>query len=81
MKEWIIKKLKTLKEKHPELIEQLSLKRYSKDIKLTEKVMKQIVFWDEYLSIVHGLNSPILIDYHDKLNIISIDKDQEDTNK
>ena len=78
--ELILKFLKKLKSKNPEAFNYASIRNIPKVKRKLNKVYKKLLFWDEVLELLYGIDSQILMEYKDMLNAISLDKDRPDTN-
>ncbi len=50
-------------------------------LKLLNRLYKYIILMDIILEKYYGIDSQIYLDFHDKLNVLSIDKDRKDTKK
>lgn len=69
--------LQKVKNKNPEIIEKVANKRKVKIERLLNTNIKKLILLDMFLETLYGLDSQILIDWHDKLNILSIDRDRK----
>lgn len=69
--------LQKVKNKNPEIIEKIANKRKVKTERLLNTNIKKLILLDMFLETLYGLDSQILIDWHDKLNILSIDRDRK----
>lgn len=73
------KLINLLKEVDIETRYKLGTKNKNKVLNKLDKVYKNIILWDTFLELFYGEDSQIYIDFKDKLNVLSIDKDREDT--
>lgn len=69
--------LQKVKNKNPKIIEKVANKRKVKTERLLNTNIKRLILLDMFLETLYGLDSQILIDWHDKLNILSIDRDRK----
>lgn len=74
--ELIIKVIKKLNPKQKEFI---GLKLYPLIQNKLKKEYIKLIFFEELLENLYGIDSQPLMEYKDYLNILSIDKDREDT--
>lgn len=70
------KTIQYLQKKDPETLKKVGEKSMPKILKLLDIFYKKLVLLDMLLETLYGLDSQILIDWHDKLNVLSIDKDR-----
>lgn len=76
-KEWLLNKLKKIKSKDEERFYQISKKFIPRDLKRLQKLYIELIFVEEYLETMYGIDSQILLNYKDALNFLSIDKDRD----
>ena len=77
----IEKLINLLKKADIETRYKLGAENKNKILNKLDKVYKNIILWDMFLELLYGEDSQIYIDFKDKLNVLSIDKDREDTTK
>lgn len=73
--------LKLVKKLSSEQKEYIGLRLYPLIKKKLDKEYIRLIFLEELLENLYGIDSQPLIEYKDYLNILSIDKDREDTKK
>ena len=71
--------IKIIKKLNPERKEFIGLKLYPLIQKKLKKEYIKLIFFEELLENLYGIDSQTLMEYKDYLNILSIDKDREDT--
>lgn len=71
--------IKIIKKLNPEQKESIGLKLYPLIQKKLKKEYIKLIFFEELLENLYGIDSQPLMEYKDYLNILSIDKDREDT--
>ena len=71
--------IKIIKKLNPKQKESIGLKLYPLIQKKLKKEYIKLIFFEELLENLYGIDSQPLMEYKDYLNILSIDKDREDT--
>ena len=71
--EWLMKFIKNAPEDVRRKVGEKNLPKIQKKL---NKLYKRILLWDDLLESLYGLDSQVYINFHDELNILSIDKDR-----
>ena len=71
--EWLMKFIKNAPEDVRRKVGEKNLPKIQKKL---NKLYKRILLWDDLLESLYGLDSQVYINFHDELNILSIDRDR-----
>lgn len=77
LQEKLINKIQKEKIKNPDLIKKVGIKLLPKINKRLNKCYKKLILLDMLLETLYGVDSQIYINWHDNLNILSIDRDRK----
>lgn len=77
LQEKLINKIQKEKIKNPDLIKKVGIKLLPKINKRLNKFYKNLILLDMLLETLYGVDSQIYINWHDNLNILSIDRDRK----
>lgn len=73
--------IKIVKKLNLEQKEYVGIRLYPLIKKKLNKEYSRLIFFEELLENLYGIDSQPLMEYKDYLNILSMDKDREDTKK
>ena len=71
--EWLMKFIKNAPKDVRRKVGEKNLPKIQKKL---NKLYKRILLWDDLLESLYGLDSQVYINFHDELNILSIDRDR-----